>query len=105
MDIGAYERQSLTVEIPDVASPAITPVDEVAIQFSSPVTGFDLADLELSLNGSENLLTGGETLSTSDNQTFVLGRRGESDDRIGLLHVEADLSRFRHCGLQRRPVG
>ncbi len=73
IDIGAYERQSLTVEILPVASPTVTPVAAVTIQFSSTVSGFDPGDLELSLNGGENLLTSGQTLSTTDNQTFILG--------------------------------
>ena len=49
IDIGAYERQSLTVEILAIPSPTITVVDEVTIQFSSTVSGFDPRDLELSL--------------------------------------------------------
>ena len=44
----------------------------MTIQFTSSVSGFDLGDVELSLNGGENLLTGGETLSSSDRQTFIL---------------------------------
>ncbi len=73
IDMGSYEQQSLTVEILAVASPTTTVVDEVTIQFSSPASGFDLADLKLSLNGGDNLLTSSHTLSTSDDQTFVLG--------------------------------
>ena len=49
--MGAHERQNLTVDILEVASPTVNPVEEVSIQFSSTVSGFDLADLELSLNG------------------------------------------------------
>jgi len=73
IDMGAHERQDLTVGIVEVASPMIVPVDEVTIEFSSQVTGFDTGDLELSLNGGPNLLTASQTLTTTDNQTFVLG--------------------------------
>jgi hypothetical protein len=73
IDMGAHERQNLTVEILEMTSPTITPVDEVIIQFSGPVTGVDLGDLELLLNGGENLLADSQNLSTTDNQTFVLG--------------------------------
>ncbi len=73
IDIGSYEQQSLQGEILAVASPTTTAVDEVTIQFSSPVSGFDVADLKLSLNGGVNLLTSSHTLSTNDDQAFVLG--------------------------------
>ena len=55
--MGAYERQSLTVEVIPVDSPTVTPVDAVTIVFSSAISGFDEGDLELSLNGGENRLT------------------------------------------------
>ncbi|MFV2070061.1 MAG: choice-of-anchor Q domain-containing protein, partial [Pirellulales bacterium] len=72
IDMGAHEKQDLAVEIVAVATPRIVPVGEVTIQFSSEVTGFDRGDLQLSLNGGVNLLTDSQTLTTSDNRTYVL---------------------------------
>ncbi len=64
-----------TADIVDVIpSPRNTPVASVEIVFSEPVFGFDLSDLVLdkSNDGLGNLLTGAQTLTTSDNQTFTL---------------------------------
>jgi len=72
IDMGAHERQGLTVEILGVSTPRLTTVDEVTIEFSSEVIGFDVEDLELSLNGGNNLLTDGQTLTTNDNRSFLL---------------------------------
>ncbi len=73
IDIGAYERQNLTVDLLDVASPTDTPIDAVTILFTRPVSGFDLADLVLSRNAGDNLLTSDQSLTTADNRMFVLG--------------------------------
>jgi len=73
IDMGAHERQGPSAEIVEVPTPSIVPLDEVAIQFSSEVAGFDTGDLELSLNGGPDLLTESQTLITTDNRTFVLG--------------------------------
>jgi len=65
-----------TVDILDVApDPRGTPVDEIEIVFSEPVTGFQLSDLNLdrAADGAGNLLTGAQTLSTLDNITWRLG--------------------------------
>src|SRR5437762_8271870 len=40
---------------------------------SEVVSGFDLADLKLARNGGSNLLTGTQTLTTTDNITWTLG--------------------------------
>ncbi|MCD6304511.1 MAG: lamin tail domain-containing protein, partial [Planctomycetes bacterium] len=53
--------------------PRTTAVDELQIVFSEPVTGLDISDLSLNRDGGENLLTGGETLTTTDNVTWTLG--------------------------------
>ena len=37
------------------------------------MTGFDLSDLTLKLNGGANLLTGAQTLTSGDNITWTLG--------------------------------
>ena len=43
------------------------------IIFNEAVTGFDLSDLTLKLNFGPNLLTGAQTLTTTNNTTFTLG--------------------------------
>ncbi len=83
IDMGAHERQILTATILSVSSPTLTPVDAVTIQFTSAVSGFDLAHLTLSLNSGENLLTGDEILSSTDNQTFVLSGMAEATSLSG----------------------
>jgi hypothetical protein len=59
----------LTATIAAVASPRDTNVDQMTITFSQPVSGFTLADLQLSLNGGANLLTASQTLTPSANNT------------------------------------
>lgn len=53
-------------------TPRNTAASQVTIIFSGPVTGFDLGDLRLSLNGGSDLITGGESLTTSDSITWTL---------------------------------
>jgi hypothetical protein len=48
-------------------------VDEIEIVFDEPVSGFDAGDLDLTRDGGANLLSGAQTLSTSDNITWTLG--------------------------------
>jgi hypothetical protein len=71
-DIGAYERQDLMATLPNMSSPIVQPVAVLTIDFTRPVTGFDVTDLRLSRNMDGNLLTGDALLSTTDNQRFVL---------------------------------
>jgi hypothetical protein len=53
--------------------PRTTTVDTITITFGERVTGFDPADLTLTRNGSAtNLLTGAQTLTTTDNVTWTL---------------------------------
>ena len=56
-------------------SPALrnTPVGQETITFSEPVSGVTLSAFKLTLNGGSNLLTGSQTLTTSDNITYTLG--------------------------------
>ena len=64
-----------TADIVDVTpDPRTTPVNEITIIFSEPVTGFDLSDLMLhGLNG-EDVLTAAQTLRTTDGgTTWILG--------------------------------
>jgi len=63
-----------TMDIVDVTpDPRTTPVNTISIVFSEPVVGFSLSDLVLKRNGGANLLTGSQTLTTSDNITWTLG--------------------------------
>ena len=45
----------------------------MTITFNEPVAGFSLSNLQLTCNGGANLLTGGQTLTSTDNQTWTLG--------------------------------
>ncbi len=54
-------------------NPRNSPVSTLNITFSEPVFGFDLGDLTLKLDGGSNLLTASQTLTSSDNVTWVLG--------------------------------
>ncbi|MGB2821228.1 MAG: Ig-like domain-containing protein, partial [Phycisphaerae bacterium] len=66
-----------TADIVDVTpDPRSTAVDQIQIVFSEPVTGLDLADMSLTLDGGADLLTGGVSLSTSDYVTWTLGAVG-----------------------------
>jgi hypothetical protein len=65
----AAPTAAITAVSPD---PRNTPVSQIEIVFSEAVNGFDLADLTLNRNGGGNLLTASQTLSTSDNVTWVL---------------------------------
>ncbi len=73
-DTWVFNAAAPTVDITDVTpDPRNTAVSSIAIVFSEPVTGFDLADLSLTRNGGANLLTGAQTLTSGDNITFTLG--------------------------------
>ncbi|MGA2621198.1 MAG: right-handed parallel beta-helix repeat-containing protein [Thermoguttaceae bacterium] len=68
---------------PVVPSLRNTPVEQIVIDFSEPVQGFDLSRLQLCLNGGVDLLLGdgtdplppatAPTLTSSDGKTWVLG--------------------------------
>ncbi len=53
-------------------NPRTTPLDSVTIRFSEPVSNFDLADVHLTRNNGSDLITGAETLSTSDQTVWTL---------------------------------
>ncbi len=79
------------VEFEDVApDPRNTAVDQITITFSEAVTGFDLADLELSRDGGGSLLTAAQTLTTSDNITWTLGNLAGVTGAEGHYHLELD---------------
>ncbi|MFO0900290.1 MAG: MBG domain-containing protein [Pirellulales bacterium] len=70
---------TITATIVEIApDPYPGSVSELTIVFSQPVTGFDLSDLNLDkhLDGLGNRLTGSESLTTADNQTYTLGNLG-----------------------------
>jgi hypothetical protein len=58
---------------PVTPSPRNTAVASMTIVFSKPVLGFGLASLQLTISGGGNLLTGSQTLTTTDHITWVLG--------------------------------
>jgi hypothetical protein len=63
-----------TADVVDVApDPRTTPVTSIVINFNQAISSFDLADLSLTRDGGGNLLTGAQTLSTSDNISWTLG--------------------------------
>ena len=62
-----------TVTLAAVATPRTTSLASETITFSEPVTNFSIADLSLTLNGGPNLLTGAQTLTTTDQTVFTLG--------------------------------
>ena len=55
-----------TVNIQGAGTNQLTPVPNITIVFSEPITGFTESSLSLTRNGSANLLTGNESLTTSD---------------------------------------
>ncbi|NQV24203.1 MAG: FG-GAP repeat protein [Rhodopirellula sp.] len=76
------------VDVVDVSGdPRTTAVDEVSIVFSEAVSGFGIEDLSLTVDtgsgAGSNLLTGSQTLVTSDNVTFVLGNLSSLTGAVG----------------------
>ena len=70
------DESAPTVDIVNVSpDPRAGVVDEIIIEFSSAVTGFDLGDLSLTRTNDSvsSLLPGSATLSTTDNITWRLG--------------------------------
>ena len=63
------------VDVTDVTpDPRNAPVASARFVFSEPVTGFDLADVVLTRDGGANLLTGAQTLTSTDGgRTWTLG--------------------------------
>ena len=62
-----------TVDIVDVRDPRTAAVDTIKIVFSQRVEGFDISDLTLTRDGGPNLLTGAQTLQSTDGgRTWLL---------------------------------
>ncbi len=61
---------------PNIASvtpdPRITPVSQMTITFSEPVSGFDLSDLQLTRDGGLNLLSGAQSVISLDGISWTL---------------------------------
>jgi hypothetical protein len=83
------------VDIADVApDPRETTVDEISIVFSRPVQGFGIDDLELTVNGGPNLLSGAQTLTTDNDMAWTLGGLSAITTNLGsyTLSLAADES-------------
>ena len=78
----------INVAAPTVSIAAVTPnlrdgpVNSIAVHFSEAVLGFDLGDLQLTLN-SVSLPLQGATLTTSDQQNWTLGNLSAATSAIG----------------------
>jgi hypothetical protein len=59
--------------VPVSPDPTAAPVSSIDIDFSQTVTGFSLVDLSLTVNGGANLLTSSQTLTSTNDEDFVLG--------------------------------
>ena len=74
---------ALTVSIDAVApNPRVRPVDSIAIHFSEPVAGFNLADLQLTFGGVSQSLAGA-TLTSTDQQNWTLGNLTAGTSPVG----------------------
>ncbi|HUB24971.1 MAG TPA: DUF4982 domain-containing protein, partial [Tepidisphaeraceae bacterium] len=61
-----------------------SPVNSMTITFSEQISGISLSDLMLTVNGGSNVLTGAESLTTTDNgTTWVLGNLADDTSVAG----------------------
>ena len=77
---------------PVVPSTLVTPLGSIPIQFSEPVTGLSLRNLQLTIGGQSAPLLGA-TLTTSDNQNWTLGNLSgltSADGNYQLSVIPAD---------------
>ena len=66
-------KNAVTVAVdPVTPNPAPAGVNALTLRFNQPVGSFDLSDLTLTKDGGPNLLTGSESLVSSDKTKFVL---------------------------------
>ncbi|MFO0898548.1 MAG: calcium-binding protein [Pirellulales bacterium] len=80
------------VEIPALDAHGVTgSVSTLKVTFKKAVSGFDLSDLVLTRDGSANLLTSAQTLTTRDGVTWTLGNLSGITQRAGayLLTVKS----------------
>ena len=103
---GLLSSRGPSVDIVDVTPDrAIVSVSSISIVFDQPVTGFDLADLALTRDGGANLLTGAQTLTSTDNHLDARQSRRPDHRRRRMLTLagwfrnhacrERDLACFR----------
>jgi hypothetical protein len=79
----------VTVDVEDVSpDPRTSAVSSISIAFSRAVSGFDLSDLSLTRDSGGNLLSGSETLQTSDNITFTLSGLTNLTDTTGSYELK-----------------
>jgi hypothetical protein len=72
------------VDIHDIVpDPRVDAVEEVTIEFTEPVTGFDLADLSLTRDGGPNLLSAAQTLVQKDPRVWTLTGLEQVTDQPG----------------------
>jgi len=72
-----FDQVQPTVAIIDVdPDPRATPVPTIVFDFSEPVTGFEVADLSLTRNGGNELLTGQESLTPINEEDRILSDLG-----------------------------
>lgn len=77
-----------TADIIDVVpDPTSNRVTSLTIEFDEPVTGFDVGDLSLTLDGGSNLLTGGESLTSTDMQTYTLSGIDNATFAVGTFNL------------------
>ena len=82
------DRNPPTATISDVSpSPRNSAVRQVQILFSEPVVGLDVGDLALRRDGGDDLLTGGESLHTSDAIAWTLAGLDAATGAAGGTYV------------------
>ncbi|BAP54802.1 Na-Ca exchanger/integrin-beta4 [Thioploca ingrica] len=73
--------------LPYVISLDIAPdsykVSTITIQFNEAVKNFDLSDLKLTLDNGSNLLTNAQTLTTTDDITWIVGNLDSLTETVG----------------------
>ncbi len=89
MTDGTHPTATIT---PVTPSPQLSVVGSLTLLFSEPITGFGLSDLSLTRDGGVNLLTGSQTLTTSDNITFMLGNLSGLTAAIGSYQLRLSAS-------------
>ena len=85
---GPASNEATAATLPFIPVATITPLNpntvtagpnSMQIVFNEAVNGFTIASLSLSRSGGPNMLTGSQTLTTSDNTTFTLGNLSSLD--------------------------
>ena len=69
--------------VPVSPDPRTGAVDTIVIRFSEPVSGVDLSDVRLSLDGGNNLLTASQSLSSVDGIIWTVGNLSSLTATLG----------------------